>query len=193
MPAIAREEYLRRIVDHAEEAGLKAQFDFRQCTIYTKRGEIVAWFDMDDTQNFRLSGRLFKAMSSGLTSQDIGALKEFTNVAGRQTRGTLYAVRSNHGELWSAKELMDGSGVENAASERFNAFYTILGARRLILRYNIPNPKIVPVFDGRYAGVGAYADDLSKGANVPDEVGSDGILKPGFIYDPVTDSRWRQG
>lgn len=137
MPAIAREEYLRRLVDHAEEVGLKAQFDFRQYTIYTKRGEVVAWFDMDDRQNFRLSGRLFKTMSSRLTSQDIGA-------------------------------------------------------RRLILRYNIPNPKIVPIFDGRYVGVGAYADDLSKGANVPDEVGSDGILKPGFVYDPVTDSRRRQ-
>lgn len=193
MPAIAREEYLRRIVDHAEEAGLKAQFDFRQCTIYTKRGEIVAWFDMDDRQSFRLSGKLFKIASNKITDQDIGALKEFTNIAGRQTRGTLYAVRSNHGELWSAKELLDGSGVENAASERFNAFYTILGARRLILRYNIQNPKIVPVFDGRYAGAGAYADDLSKGANVPDEVGSDGMLKPGFVYDPATDSRWRQG
>lgn len=193
MPAISREEYLRRIVDCAEEAGLKAEFDFSQCYIRKMNGEEVAWFDLGDRRNFRVSGNLFNAIKGGFEDHNITALKEFTDMAGRHTRGTLYAIRSGNGELWAAKELPDSSGVENAAHERFNAFYTIRGARRIILRYDIQNPRIVPLFDRRYSGVGAYADDLSKDQNVVDESDDKGRITPGGVYDPITNSRWRNG
>lgn len=158
----AETERLRKLVDIAEELGFRVWFDFKQCHIHEMYGKEVAWFDLDDQNRFWVdSAFLVKAGDSHL--HDVcGILEEFAAKPGRQSRGTLYAIRGTI-DTWSGvKELPDASGIERVDQDSLHALYTIKGARRIIRRYDIGRANIVAVEDRDYQGLGAYNHDESR-------------------------------
>ena len=158
----AETERLRKLVDIAEELGFRVWFDFKQCHIHEMYGKEVAWFDLDDQNRFWVdSAFLVKAGDSHL--HDVcGILEEFAAKPGRQSRGTLYAIRGTI-DTWSGvKELPDASGIERVDQDNLHALYTIKGARRIVRRYDIGKANIIPVWDADYQGIGAYNFDESK-------------------------------
>ena len=158
----AETERLRKLVDIAEDMGFRVWFDFKQCHIHEMYGKEVAWFDLDDQNRFWVDSA-FLAASRGKYFHDIcDILDTFVQKPGRQSRGTLYAVRGTI-DTWSGvKELPDASGIERIDGESLRALYTIKGARRIVRRYDIGKANIVAVEDKDYQGIGAYNFDESK-------------------------------
>ncbi len=158
----AETERLRKLVDIAEELGFRVWFDFKQCHIHEMYGKEVAWFDLDDQNRFWVDSA-FLVASRGKYFRDIcDILGTFVQKPGRQSRGTLYAIRGTI-ETWSGvKELPDASGIERVDQDSMRALYTIKGARRIVRRYDIGKANIVAVWDKDYQGIGAYNFDESK-------------------------------
>lgn len=158
----AETERLRKLVDIAEDMGFRVWFDFKQCHIHEMYGKEVAWFDLDDQNRFWVDS-VFLVASRGKYFRDIcDILGTFVQKPGRQSRGTLYAVRGTI-DTWSGvKELPDASGIERIDGESLRALYTIKGARRIVRRYDIGKANIVAVDDKDYQGLGAYNHDESK-------------------------------
>lgn len=163
----AETERLRKLVDIAEDMGFRVWFDFKQCHIHEMYGREVAWFDLDDQNRFWVDSE-FLVASRGKYFRDIcDILGTFVQKPGRQSRGTLYAVRGTI-DTWSGvKELPDASGIERVDSDSLRALYTIKGAKRIIRRYDIGKANIVAVEDKDYEGLGAYNHDESKDEEKP--------------------------
>ena len=162
----AETERLRKLVDIAEDMGFRVWFDFKQCHIHEMYGKEVAWFDLDDQNRFWVDSA-FLVASRGKYFHDIcDILGTFVQKPGRQSRGTLYAVRGTI-DTWSGvKELPDASGIERVDGESLRSLYTIKGARRIVRRYDIGKANIVAVEDKDYQGIGAYNFDESKSSDI---------------------------
>lgn len=163
----AETERLRKLVDIAEDMGFRVWFDFKQCHIHEMYGKEVAWFDLDDQNRFWVDSA-FLVASRGRYFRDIcDILGTFVQKPGRQSRGTLYAIRGTI-DTWSGvKELPDASGIERVDQDSLHALYTIKGARRIVRRYDIGKANIIAVEDKDYVGLGAYNHDESKNAENP--------------------------
>lgn len=161
----AETERLRKLVDIAEDMGFRVWFDFKQCHIHEMYGKEVAWFDLDDQNRFWVDSA-FLVASRGKYFHDIcDILGTFVQKPGRQSRGTLYAVRGTI-DTWSGvKELPDASGIERVDGESLRSLYTIKGARRIVRRYDIGKANIVAIEDKDYQGIGAYNFDESKSSD----------------------------
>lgn len=163
----AETERLRKLVDIAEDMGFRVWFDFKQCHIHEMYGKEVAWFDLGDQNRFWVDGAFLVAAGGRYLHDICGILKEFAAKPGRQSRGTLYAIRGTI-DTWSGvKELPDASGIERIDGESLCALYTIKGARRIVRRYDIGKANIVAVEDKDYEGLGAYNHDESKDEEKP--------------------------
>lgn len=158
----AETERLRKLVDIAEDMGFRVWFDFKQCHIHEMYGKEVAWFDLDDQNRFWVDSVFLVASRDKYYHDICDILGTFVQKPGRQSRGTLYAVRGTI-DTWSGvKELPDASGIERIDGESLRALYTIKGARRVVRRYDIGKANIVAVEDKDYQGIGAYNFDESK-------------------------------
>lgn len=170
----AETERLRKLVDIAEDMGFRVWFDFKQCHIHEMYGKEVAWFDLDDQNRFWVDSA-FLVASRGKYFHDIcDILGTFVQKPGRQSRGTLYAVRGTIDTWAGVKELPDASGIERVDGESLRALYTIKGARRIVRRYDIGKANIIAVEDKDYQGIGAYNFDESKSS----ETGSSSQPEP---------------
>lgn len=170
----AETERLRKLVDIAEDMGFRVWFDFKQCHIHEMYGKEVAWFDLDDQNRFWVDSVFLVASRDKYYHDICDILGTFVQKPGRQSRGTLYAVRGTI-DTWSwVKELPDASGIERIDGESLRALYTIKGARRIVRRYDIGKANIVAVEDKDYQGIGAYNFDESKSS----ETGSSNQPEP---------------
>lgn len=163
----AETERLRKLVDIAEDMGFRVWFDFKQCHIHEMYGKEVAWFDLDDQNRFWVDSALLVKAGDNHLHDVCSIIEGFASKPGRQSRGTLYAIRGTI-DTWSGvKELPDASGIERVDQDSLRALYTIKGARRIVRRYDIGKANIVAVEDKDYEGLGAYNHDESKNENKP--------------------------
>lgn len=180
----AETERLRKLVDIAEDMGFRVWFDFKQCHIHEMYGREVAWFDLDDQSRFWVDS-VFLVASRGRYFRDIcDILGTFVQKPGRQSRGTLYAVRGTIDTWTGVKELPDASGIERVDGDSLRALYTIKGAKRIIRRYDIGKANIVAVEDKDYEGLGAYNHDESKDEVKPSRPADNTPKPPVAVSDP---------
>lgn len=180
----AETERLRKLVDIAEDMGFRVWFDFKQCHIHEMYGKEVAWFDLDDQNRFWVDSAFLVASRDKYYHDICDILGTFVQKPGRQSRGTLYAVRGTI-DTWSGvKELPDASGIERIDGESLRALYTIKGARRIVRRYDIGKANIVAVDDKDYQGLGAYNYDESKDEAKPSRPADNTPKPPVAVSDP---------
>lgn len=140
----AIEHCVTSIADMAEKIGYRVWFDYATCYIHRMRGEELARFEMDNQQNYWISGELAHKLTEVYGTEFLDWLKPITDVAGEQSRGGLYALFDASLNWWNLKEYPDGTGVETLNKNSRDAMYTERGVKRLKARYDSMS-KCIPV------------------------------------------------
>lgn len=140
----AIEHCVTSIADMAEKIGYRVWFDYATCYIHRMRGGELARFEMDNQQNYWISGELAHKLTEVYSAEFLDWLKPITDVAGEQSRRGLYVLFDTNLNWWNLKEYPDGTGVETIGKNSRDAMYTERGVKRLKARYDSMS-KCVPV------------------------------------------------
>lgn len=140
----AIEHCVTSIADMAEKVGYRVWFDYATCYIHRMRGRELARFEMDNHQNYWMSGELAHKLIEVYGEEFLDWLKPITDVAGEQSRRGLYVLFDTSLNWWNLKEYPDGTGVETIGKNSRDAMYTERGVKRLKARYDSMS-KCVPV------------------------------------------------
>lgn len=140
----AIEHCVTSIADMAEKIGYRVWFDYATCYIHRMRGGELARFEMDNQQNYWMSGELVHKLTDVYGAEFLDWLKPITDAAGEQSRKGLYVLFDTSLNWWNLKEYPDGTGVETIDKNSRDAMYTERGVKRLKARYDSMS-KCIPV------------------------------------------------